>query len=399
VTGRERMDAAMRPARGVLPDRVPVMCQLSLGHYFLQTSLDPVDIWHDTRAFGEALILLQRRYRFDGILVNLPGRHPEWRRLVRSTGPGADGATIVRWIGGRYTSLPPDDNPHVHVEATGERPVTRLEEVDPAGLFYVEPHDLAGMTWPARWAGSLEPAVPGPSFFPPWHWDTVKDVRSQATEVSVHGEVFSPFTQLMELIGYTDALSAMMTDPGKVHACLARLVEGAIVLACGHLEAGADAVLISSAFAGAGFLSPAHYREFVLPYERAVIAGVRRRFSDRPVYTHTCGAIGDRLELMEETGTNGIDTLDPPPLGTVDLADAKRRLGQRLFVKGNMDPVNTLLLGTPGLCYEDALRRLAVAKPGGGYILSTACSVAPRVEPWKLELLVPLAEQRGCYGA
>ena len=32
-----------------------------------------------------------------------------------------------------------------------------------------------------------------------------------------------------------------------------------------------------------------------------------------------------------------------------------------------------------------------------GYILSTACSVAPRVEPWKLEMLVPLAEEIGRY--
>lgn len=397
MTGRERMDAAMRPGQGLLPDRVPVMCQLSLGHYFLRGGLDPVDIWHDTRAFGETLILLQRRYRFDGILVNLPGRHPEWRRLVRSTGSAADGATIVRWIGGRYTSLPPDDNPHVYLEATGERPFTHLEEVDPESLFYVEPHDLVGMTWPARWAGSLEPAVPGPSFFPPWHWDTVKYVRGQAPEVSLHGEVFSPFTQLMELIGYTDALSAMMTSSRKVHASLARLVEGAILLACGHLEAGADAVLISSAFAGAGFLSPVHYREFVLPYERAVIAGVRRRFPDRPVYTHTCGAIGDRLELMEETGTNGIDTLDPPPLGTVDLADAKRRLGERLFIKGNMDPVNTLLHGTPGGCYEDALQRLAVAKPGGGYILSSACSVPPHAPPENILQLARAVEEAGWY--
>jgi hypothetical protein len=186
------MDAAMRPAQSALPDRVPVMCQLSLGHYFLQSGLDPFDIWHDTRAFGEALVLLQRRYRFDGILVNLPGRYPEWRRLVRSMERGAGGGTIAHWIGGRYTLLPPDDNPHVYVEATGERPITRLEEVDPADLFYVEPHDLAGMTWPTRWAGSIEPAVPGPAFFPPWHWDTVKQVHSLAPAVSLHGEGLRP---------------------------------------------------------------------------------------------------------------------------------------------------------------------------------------------------------------
>jgi hypothetical protein len=395
MTSRERMDAAMRPGRGLLPDRVPVMCQLSLGHYFLQAGLDPVDIWHDTRAFGEALVLLQRRYRFDGILVNLPGRNPDWRRLVWSMEPGAEGVTVVRWTGGRRTVSPPDDNPHVYVEATGERPVTRFEEVDPDKLFYIEPHDLAGVTYPTRWAGCSEPAAPGPSFFPPWHWDTIKRVRSLAPDVSIHGEVFSPFTQLMELVDYTNALTAMVMNPSKVHACLARLAEGTTVLACGHFESGVDAVLISSAFAGGGFLSPAHYREFVLPYERAVIAGIRRRFPDRPVYTHTCGAIGDRLELLEETGTNGIDTLDPPPLGTVDLADARRRLGTRLFIKGNVDPVNTLLMGTPQACHHDAVGRLAIAKPGGGYILSTACSVSPRTPPENILQLARAAEEAG----
>ena len=44
-----------------------------------------------------------------------------------------------------------------------------------------------------------------------------------------------------------------------------------------------------------------------------------------------------------------------------------------------------------------AADRIVTGKPGGGYILSTACSVAPRVEPWKLELLTPLAEQIGRY--
>ncbi len=62
-----------------------------------------------------------------------------------------------------------------------------------------------------------------------------------------------------------------------------------------------------------------------------------------PVYIHTCGAIGDRLELLAASGADGVDTLDPPPLGNVDLADAKRRIGNRLFIKGNIDPVNTLL--------------------------------------------------------
>lgn len=42
-----------------------------------------------------------------------------------------------------------------------------------------------------------------------------------------------------------------------------------------------------------------------------------------------------------------------------------------------------------------ATNRIITGMPGGGYILSTACSVAPKVAPWKLEMLTPLAEELG----
>jgi hypothetical protein len=368
MTSRERMDIAMHPGDGRFVDRVPVMCQLALGHYFLQTDLGAVDIWHDTQAFAEALVRLQERYGFDGILVNLPGRDPEWRRHLGSTERFGK-STVVHWRDGRYTIVPDDDLPHVYLEETGKRPAVDFADVDPGKLYYVEPYDRVGLRYPTA------------ASFPAWQWDTIKAVRARAPHVSVHGEVFTPFSQLMELVGCTQGMLALADDPVKVVACLHRLEAGTIALARGHFDAGADAVLISSAYAGGGFISRRHYERFVLPYEHAVVDGLRAAFPGRPVYTHTCGAIGDRLELMERTGTRGIDTLDPPPLGTVDLADAKARLGGRVFIKGNIDPVNTILRGTPEDCYRDARARIAIAAPGGGYILSTACSVPPRAAP------------------
>ena len=74
MNSRERMALAMQLQK---PDRVPVMCQLALGHYFLNTDFAPHEIWFDSEAFAEAVVALQRRYRFDGILVNLPGRPPD----------------------------------------------------------------------------------------------------------------------------------------------------------------------------------------------------------------------------------------------------------------------------------------------------------------------------------
>ena len=64
-----------------------------------------------------------------------------------------------------------------------------------------------------------------------------------------------------------------------------------------------------------------------------------------------------------------------------------------LFVKGNIDPVNTLLFGSPETIEADARRRLAAGAARGGYILSTACSIAPHTPPEHVEMLAGLAEE------
>jgi uroporphyrinogen decarboxylase len=100
---------------------------------------------------------------------------------------------------------------------------------------------------------------------------------------------------------------------------------------------------------------------------------------------------------MEQTGVDGIDTFDPPPLGTVELEDAVAALGKRVFIKGNMDPVNTVLEGTPEAVKAEAAHRFSVAKPGGAYILSTACSVAPLTPPEYILALREFVEENGKY--
>lgn len=365
----------MRPPQ--TPDGVPVMCQLALGHYFLNAGIPAVDIWHDSDAFAEALVKLQRRYGFDGILVNLPGRDPAWRETIESV-EERDGRTRVRWKEGPITIVPPDDNPRV-VDANGRRRrAPSSGDLDPQELFYIEPHERLGVTMLREFA--------------PYRLDTIKRVRALAPDVSVHGEIFSPFSQLIELLGPAEAMLALADDPGKVKACLQHLVDGTAMLGTMQLRAGADAVLISSAYAGAGFISRGHYEEFVLPFETRVIDDIRAEMGDAIVYTHTCGAIGDRLDLMERSGTNGIDTLDPPPLGTVDLADARRQLSEHTFIKGNIDAVNTVLRGTPDDCYRAAKERIAIAGPRA-YILSTACSVSPHTPAANIDAVVRAAKE------
>jgi hypothetical protein len=392
MNSRERVAIAMDLAE---PDRVPVFCQLAIGHYFLNAGAEPADIWLRSDAFADALVQLQRRYRFDGILVNLPGRDPDYERYVDRVEETNTGTTI-RWKNGCYTSVPPADNPHYFMP-DGSRYFPRLDDVDPEKLWYVEPWDLTGITYPYTWAFEPE-ARPFDDFFPPFHLDAIAAVRARVgNDVSVHSEIFSPFSQFLDLLDYEGALTALLRNPAKAHACLDRLTLGAIDLASRQADAGVDAILISSAFAGAGLISRANYSEFVLPYEQRIISEVKSRHSGAKIYTHTCGAIGDRLDLMLETGTDGIDTLDPPPLGTVELTDAVPLLRGKAFIKGNIDAVNTLLFGDEEKVHAAVLDRFDAAKAGGGYILSTACSVPPATRPELIEHMSEVAIENGAY--
>jgi MtaA/CmuA family methyltransferase len=391
MTSKERVKIAM--ALGT-PDRVPVMCQLSIGHYFLYSGIDPFEIWFTSDGFAEALVKLQKHYSFDGILINLPGRPKDFENNIQKIEDSSEGKKVI-WKNGCYTIIPKDDNPHFY-QPDGSRYFPSFEELNPEKLFYVEPWDLTEVSYPYKW-GFENNERNFDNFFPDYISDSIKKVKEKADKnISIHAEIFSPWSQFLELLNYENALMAIMDDPEKVKAILSRLTEGAVQLAKLHAKEGIDAVLISSAFAGAGLISRDHYIEFVLPYELKIIQDFQSEFNI-PVYTHTCGSIGDRLDLMLETGTNGIDTLDPPPLGTVDLAEAKEYLNGKVFIKGNIDPVNTMLYGSAEDIEKDVAKRIEIGKENGGFIISTACSVAPSTSPKNIEMLVQLSEKYGKY--
>jgi hypothetical protein len=438
------------------PDRVPVMCQLALGHYFLHGEAAPSDIWFDTPTFAQVLVKLQRRYGFDGILVNLPGRPPDWKSRIGSSRKEHDReylrwrtsqdahmarasrpcilsqegfqASVLAQGDGRVQSLkskakmasqhkgetpsprqagepqsgletvfPPDDNPQTFLSDGASLPRANYTSVD---LHAPAVQRLSGYVWntwhaPELWDIGPDADLSDPAVYPRWFTAALEAVQRLAPGTSVHVEVFSPFTHLMELFGYEQALMALVDAPRLCHEALAIFTKNVLAQVQLYGEHHPDAILVSSAFAGAGFISRQMYRQFVMPYEEEVFRAIRH--SGCKSYVHTCGAIGDRLDLMAETAVDGIDTLDPPPLGTVDLAQAKAQYGRRFFFKGNLDAVNEMLHADDAT-FECAVEdRIRIGKPGSGYILSSACSVAPHVQPERLQRLAELAEQFGRY--
>ncbi len=375
MTPRERIHAAMTAGS---PDRVPFMCQMSIGHMLLQLGVRPSEFWHDVDVFAAGLVKLREQYGFDGILVSLHGHDPEWRSKVRSS-TIVDGAEVIEWKEGGRTTYLTDDLP-MHAADQPRRERDPNEPVPP-DITYIPV------------SGGLHFPLAEHHLF-----DIFARVRALCgPDISVHGEVTSAFDYFLDWFGYEQGLMFLLDDPERAKQILETFADGVAALAEKMCREDIDAVKISSPFAGAGFLSRDHYSEFVMPYEKRISDAIHA--GGKLSYIHTCGAIGDRLDLMRDTGTDGLECLDPPPMGTVELAEALEELHGDLFVKGNVDSVQSLLQGTPASIRADALSRLRSGKAYRRFILSTACSIAPHVPAEHIGILRTLIEAEGQYTA
>ena len=118
MTPKERVKRAMELG---IPDRVPLMCQLSIGHFLQQLDVSPTEFWYDARTFADGLVEMRSRYDFDGILVSLHGHNPAWRSLVLSIRETPDGEEVLLENGQR-SMHPHDELPQVNNGRSSNKP-------------------------------------------------------------------------------------------------------------------------------------------------------------------------------------------------------------------------------------------------------------------------------------
>ena len=381
MSSKNLVNQAMEKKR---PERVPVMCQMANGHTVINTGVDPIDYFLDGALWADCLIRMRALYDFDGILCHKPGRVHGLGDQVERMDRDAESPTLYMEDGARIECTRDDD---AYYKATDEFTWPGIEELDLDNLL-----SWAPASYQAFQASKATLPISDPDEFEDHVFDTLDLVLEDLGQsYSVHGEVRSPFDHFLNILGMENGLMYLLTHAEKCAEVLDVTTGWSVALAVAQVRRGAQAIKISSPFAGNAFLSREMYCDFIQPYEARIAEAVKAE--EAAVYTHTCGAIGDRLDLICGAGVTGIECLDPPPLGDVDINEAVELLKGKIFIKGNVDPVNTLLRGDKVKIEEDIGGILTAAENMEGFILSSACSVAPPTPPDNLKRMVELCRE------
>jgi len=159
-----------------------------------------------------------------------------------------------------------------------------------------------------------------------------------AKTIPVIGWVEGAFAEACDLIGINEAMVTVIDEPEAMEELLNTCLEQAKLFALSQIQAGADIIGIGDA--AASLISPNHYQQFVLPYQKKLIDFIKAQ--GVRVKLHICGNINKVFHLVVQSGADMIDCDH-----MVDLrAAAQMAKDRNACVCGNFDPVSILLLGT-----------------------------------------------------
>jgi uroporphyrinogen decarboxylase len=227
-------------------------------------------------------------------------------------------------------------------------------------------------------------------------FDAVTEIRRALQgRVPLIGFSGSPWTLACYMVeggGSSDfrtVKSMLYKRPDLMHHILELNAQAVAAYLNAQIEAGAQAVMIFDTWGGT--LADGIYQEFSLAYMRRVIAGLIREHEGRrvPAIVFTKGG-GLWLEDIADSGADAVG-LD----WTVNLAQARARIGARCALQGNLDP-NVLFADAPQIEAQVAriLASFGSVNAGAGHVFNLGHGISQFTPPDAVSVLVKAVHER-----
>jgi len=170
------------------------------------------------------------------------------------------------------------------------------------------------------------------------------------------------------LYGTEQLILATYDDPAWVHEFLGILFRRKQTYIRSMAGAKLDLVELGGGSASTTVISPKIFDHFVAPYDSELIA-LAHGAGQRIVY-HTCGGMMPILERIAAMQPDAMETLTPSGMGgDMELAKAKKRIGEKVCMIGGFDQFHYLSRCSPEETRAAVRACFEAAGEGGGYIL------------------------------
>jgi len=218
----------------------------------------------------------------------------------------------------------------------------------------------------------------------PFVSEALKNLRREVgNKATVLGFVGLPYTLATYLVEggssteYKHIKALGYQSPEILHAMLDRLAKNIADYAIFQIEAGAQVIQVFDSWAGN--LSPVDYDLFAAPYQRQVIAAIKKAHPEVPtiMYINKSGAL---LERMAKSGVD-IVSLD----WTVTIPEAKLRMGNDIGIQGNLDP---MLLYAPNDVIKQRTEEILRAGAGKKHVMNLGHGIDARTSEEKAKFFV-----------
>jgi len=209
--------------------------------------------------------------------------------------------------------------------------------------------------------------------------EAIRMLRSRyGDHVAIVGKVMGPWTLSYHLYGIQPFLIDTIDNPDRVGRFLNVLKEVTVLFGQAQMRSGAD-VLVVADHATGDLVSPACYRDFLLPVHREITKRL-----GCPTILHICGDTTNRLDHI---ATAGFDAFHFD--SKVRAAEALRIVNGRITLVGNVNNPQTLLHGSP----EQVKAETKALVAAGVTIIGPECAVPLATPNRNLAAIVQAVEE------
>ncbi len=246
------------------------------------------------------------------------------------------------------------------------------------GLHFVEGEGPC-FTHPLRTVQSIKDlCVPQAADSLAYVMNTARLIRQEMPqELPLIGFSGSPWTLACYMVEgkstreFKRILNLIYSEPDAAHILLDKLAVSVSDYLIEQIKAGVNAVMIFDTWGG--ILTPANYLDFSLQYMQRIVQHIKESYPDIPVILFTKGG-GQWLEKMAATGCDALG-LD----WTSDLSEARRRVGDKVALQGNLDP--NVLLSSEQCIRQEVKKVLESFGKGSGHVFNLGHGITPDVPP------------------